>query len=172
MSVASEFEEHFTAAVGGNPFTPITIYCRILLIVDNFLKNNTEIPYSNHIYISKYFANLWRIFYENKEANSDNIDYLVSIDYNVISVGALVSINNFLNTEIRALIKSNHNISDESEVLLLSLVGNITSKVKKIILDHNKYWSSTSQPIYNEHTSVKAKRIFERLSYSVSQRVN
>lgn len=171
MSAASEFDNYFIAAAKDFPFTPITLYCRILLIVDRSLKNNTEIPYSKHSYISKYFASLWRNFYENKNASPDTKDYLISIDYNVISVGELISINNFIDSQIRALIKSNQNIVKSGAVLDLSFIGDIAFKVKKVILDHNKYWSPTTQSVFNDHSSQKAKKIYEKLTYSVNQRV-
>jgi hypothetical protein len=172
MSAVSEFDEYYTVAARDLPFTNITLYCRVLLVTSRFLKDNSTIAFSKHDYISKYFACLWRHFYENKNTSLDQRDYLTPIDYNVISVGGLISINNYIDTEMRSLIKSNRKFKETDQGLHNGFITDISLKVRKVILENSKYWSTEGQTRSDIKISPQTMNIYQNLTNSLSYGMN
>jgi hypothetical protein len=172
MSAASEFQGYYTFAARDLPFTKITFYCRVLLITSRFLKDNSLIDFSKHDNISKYFACLWRHFYENKNTTLDQRDYLTPIDYNVISVGGLISINNYIDTEMRSLIKANQKFKETDHGPHHGLITDISLKVRKVILDNSKHWSTAGQTRSDIKYSQQTMKIYQNLTNSLSHGMN
>ena len=172
MSAASEFQGYYKAAARDLPFTNITLYCRVLLVTSRFLKDNSTIAFSKHDYISKYFACLWRHFYENKSTSLDHRDYLTPIDYNVISVGGLISINNYIDTEMRTQVVPNQKIKKTDHGPHHGLITDISLKVRKVILDNSKHWSTAGQTRSDIKPSPQTMKIYQNLTNTLSHGMN
>lgn len=60
-----------------------TLYWRVYIYCDDYLKKQTDIPFSYHDITSRYFSTMWKDCFQNKIGHDKK--YIFPLNYSIIS---------------------------------------------------------------------------------------
>jgi hypothetical protein len=137
MAAAQELSDYMRKAAGDFPMTPLTLYWRVYLVAETHLKSKTTVDPKYHTNISKFFAILWRYFFENRNIDPENGHFNFPFEPSVIGSSQLASINSSIDSEMRLFINEQEASDQPAKIANMMRMGDIGLKVKKIILGNS-----------------------------------
>ena len=147
MATAEELSLHLQMAAGDMPFLPSTLYWRVFVIADKHLKEKTIVATRHHGNVAKFFGIMWRYFYENKNANIENVNFKLSFDAKLVSTTQLTSINSAIDNELRLFFTIQNQMDPQYKLLNIVRIGDIGLKIRKIIVENQLKWSDPDNPL-------------------------
>ena len=147
MSAVEDFNFHTKQAVGNFPFLPTTLYWRVFMLADKYLKDNTTVESKYHGNIARFFAIMWRYFFENGKVNIETGNFKFPFDGRVISITQLVNINSAVDNQIRLHLNLQDVADQNLKIQNIALMGEIGLKIRKIITSNHIKWSDPDNPL-------------------------
>ena len=141
MAVAEELTDYIKKAAGDFPLTPATLYWRVYMAAETHLKSKTTVHAKYHSNISKFFAILWRYFFENKNIDPEKGHFNFPFEASVITSAQLSSVNGSIDSEMRLFINAQDASDQPAKIANMMRMGDIGLKVKKIILSNPAQWN-------------------------------
>ena len=121
MAAAEELSVYIKKAAGDFPLTPSTLYWRVYMAAETHLKSKTAVEAKYHANIAKFFAILWRYFFENRNIDPEKGNFNFPFEASVIN---------------------EQEASDQpAKIANMMRMGDIGLKVKKIILSNPSQWN-------------------------------
>ena len=152
MAAAEELSVYIKKATGDFPLTPNTLYWRVLMISNNHLKSHFKIQTRYHGDISKFFAILWRYFFEYPNINVDNGQFNFPYNSSVISTSQLVSINAKIDSEMRLFMTRQDFEDDHIKTSNTMRIGDIGLKIKQVINSNHSDWKQATRS-FNDNSN-------------------
>ena len=90
---------------------------------------------------------MWRYFYENKNANIENVNFKLSFDAKLVSTTQLTSINSAIDNELRLFFTIQNQMDPQYKLLNIVRIGDIGLKIRKIIVENQLKWSDPDNPL-------------------------
>ena len=137
MAAAEELSDYLKKAAGDFPLTPATLYWRVYMVSETHLKSKTTVPSKYHANISKFFAILWRYFFEHKNIDPEKGHFNFPFEPSVITASQLASLNSSIDSEMRLFMNMQEETGQPARIANIMRMGDIGLKVKKIILNHH-----------------------------------
>jgi hypothetical protein len=154
MAAAEELSFYLQKAAGEFPLTPTTLYWRVQMISNDHLKSHLAVQSRHHGDISKFFAVLWRYFFEYPNINVDNGQFNFPYNSAVISTVQLISINAKIDHEMRLFMNKDDRADIHVKTANAMRIGDIGLKIKKIIHGHVSDWRELQNP-RNDNSDLK-----------------
>ena len=133
MSVAAPLNRNKTVDPPNMPLNADTLYWRVYIYCDDFLKKQTVVPLKYHDITARYFAGLWKDCFQNK-INMNRRKYCFPIGYTIIPNNTLFEINKHIDQEIRMFLYD-QKLTDLNEKLAFVMqLGQLAIQAKQIIL--------------------------------------
>lgn len=141
MAAAEELSVYIKKAAGDFPLTPSTLYWRVYMAAETHLKSKTAVEAKYHANIAKFFAILWRYFFENRNIDPEKGNFNFPFEASVISSSQLSSVNSSIDSEMRLFINEQEASDQPAKIANMMRMGDIGLKVKKIILSNPSQWN-------------------------------
>ena len=141
MATAEDLSFYIKKAAGDFPLTPSTLYWRVFMISETHLKTKSIVQAKHHHNISKYFAILWRYFFEHPTINVENGNFNFPFDGGIISTSQLASVNSSIDNAMRNFMDMQELTDQHTKVLNIMRMGDIGLKIKKIIMSNQINWA-------------------------------
>ena len=151
MATAEDLSVHMRKAAGDFPVLPATLYWRVFMIADKHLKSQTIVETRYHGNIAKFFAIMWRYFFENKNMNVENGKFNFPFDGKIVSTTQLASVNSAIDNELRLFLSTQDQSDPHLKILNIMRMGDIGLKIKKIIMTNHFRWTDPNNPL-NDNT--------------------
>lgn len=133
MSVAAPLNRNKTTQTLIMPLSADTLYWRVYVYCDDFLKMQTVIPLKFHDITARYFAGLWKDCFQNK-INPNRRKYCFPIGYTIIPNNMLFEINKYIDQEIRMFLYDQKLIDLDEKLAFVMRLGQLAIQAKEIIL--------------------------------------
>ena len=131
------------------PLTATSLYWRVYIYCDDFLKKQTNIPLKYHDISSRFFATLWKDCFQNK-IDANRRKYCFPINYTIIANNTLFEINKHIDLEIQMFLYD-QKIADVNEKMAnVMRLGQISLQAKELIL-LSKSGDMQSPPTFNDN---------------------
>ena len=147
MTTADDLSFYMKKAAGDFPLTAPTLYWRVFMIAETHLKTKSPVQAKHHHNISKYFAILWRYFFEHPNINVENGSFHFPFEGHIISTSQLASVNSSIDHEMREFMDIQDLEDQHTKVLNIMRMGEIGLKIKKIIMANSVKWTETETPL-------------------------
>jgi len=141
MAAADELSSYLKKAAGDFPLTASTLYWRVFMASETHLKAKSPVDAKHHHNISKYFAILWRYFFEHPSITVENGSFHFPFEGHIISTSQLASVNSSIDKEMRQFMERQDMTDQHTKVLNIMRMGDIGLKIKKIILANQINWT-------------------------------
>ena len=147
MATTEDLSFYIKKAAGEFPLTPSTLYWRVFMISESHLKTKSIVHVKHHNSISKYFAILWRYFFEHPSINAENGKFNFPFEATVISTTQLASVNSSIDNEMRCFMDRPESADQHTIVLNIMRMGDIGLKIKKIIMSDQLNWTESENAL-------------------------
>ena len=141
VTAAQDLSFYIKKAAGEFPLTPTTLYWRVYMISETQLKSKNIVHPKHHQNISKYFAILWRYFFEHPNISVENGNFNFPFESRIISTSQLVFVNHCIDNEMRHFMEIKDLDDQQTKVLNIMRMGDIGLKIKKIIMANQTDWT-------------------------------
>jgi len=115
------------------PFNGDTLYWRVYIYSDDFLKKQTRVPLKYHDITARYFASLWKDCFQNK-IHSNKRKYRFPIGYEIIPNNSLFDLNKYLDQEMRMFLYDQKIAEMNEKLAFVMQMGQIALQAKELIL--------------------------------------
>lgn len=130
----SKFDENLNDAAGNVlPISLDTLYWRVYIYCDDYLKKQTDISYVYHDITARYFASMWKDCFQKKIG--PNKKYIFPLNYSIISDKMLFEINAYIDQEFKMFLYDQKNAEINNKLSNVMKFGNIAIQVKELILN-------------------------------------
>ena len=121
-------------SLAGNilPVNLDTLYWRVYIYCDDYLKKQTDIPFSYHDITSRYFSTMWKDCFQNKIGHDKK--YIFPLNYSIISEKLLIQINIFIEQEFKMFLYDQKNTDINNKLSNAMKFGTIAIQVKQLML--------------------------------------
>ena len=109
-----------------------TLYWRVYIYCDDYLKKQTDIPFSYHDITSRYFSTMWKDCFQNKIGHDKK--YIFPLNYSIISEKLLIQINIFIEQEFKMFLYDQKNTDINNKLSNAMKFGTIAIQVKQLML--------------------------------------
>jgi hypothetical protein len=131
------------------PISLDTLYWRVYIYCDDYLKKQSDIPYAYHDITSRYFAAIWKDCFQKKVVAHKN--YTFPLSYNLISEIMLFQINLFIEQEFKMFLYDQKNADINNKLSHVMRFGTIAITVKELILSSKLNDLSVPENINDNH---------------------
>jgi hypothetical protein len=159
MAAAEELSDYLKKAAGDFPLTPATLYWRVYMVAERHLKTKTTVHSKYHANISKFFAILWRYFFEHKNIDPEKGHFNFPFEPSVITASQLASLNSGIDSEMRLFMNMQEETDQPARIANIMRMGDIGLKVKKIIVNHPDAWIGPDPALNDNRDAILADSI-------------